>query len=249
MATRKYGNFNSVDQRDGENLPSGGHTVERTESEFGYTVERKDMPPRAKKEDTAEEMSRPEGWIVETAGRDVVQRDEVSAEVMEAAELSNDLLRSIATFEDAAAAVLEATGEKPLFVSESEVSDGFTMLKTDQKADLVGKPMLLVRWKFIDGSDGKYVFVSAVVKTGDAPDAIWKVHFTDGGKGIYEELKKLTDITRRTSNLVLPRGLRVSHGKYSEDLGKAVNAREAAQLVLDGKKVGDFTAYYLDTSA
>ncbi len=208
----------------------------RTDSEFGYTVERDSMAPASRIKASEDNLP--------------AQREVVNAEVMtEDSRFDKDLLRGIDSFETAAELYAETYGQQITFVQETELSDGFTHYKDSSqiKPRLVGVPVMLLEWKFVERTDGDFVFIRALVKTNDG---LIKVSFTDGSKtGVYGELKDFTGLTRRTGGLVLPCGFRVSHFKYSEDLGRAVSPQEALKLVSDGKKVGDATIYYLDTSA
>lgn len=59
------------------------------------------------------------------------------------------------------------------------------------KAELVGKPMLIVQWRFIAGDFGGFTVVHAIVRLGNGTD--WFVMFTDGSTGICEQLNELTN--------------------------------------------------------
>ncbi len=225
--------------------------LSRTESEFGYTVERTEMVTRGKKEETfsgqvSEEEFKTGEWIVEGSERDNLpdKRDRIAREV----------LREIDSFEDAAAAFLGAYGESPLLISKTELGDGFTHYRQKEtaiKEDLVDVPLFIIEYEFgRDAESGReLVFIRAMAET---KRGRLKLTFTDASTGIFAQLKELAEITgkkgkARRGGILVPHGLRFSEYLYSSDLSRAVSEKEAYELREQGKTVEKAKTFYLDT--
>lgn len=144
-----------------------------------------------------------------------------------ASRFSDDDLRAITSFDDAAA--LLAQNELPVVAADQVMGNGFAIL--DDKSNLCGVPLLFLSWNFNQGEHGPFVsaHVIAQVKGMNVPA---KFILNDGSTGIYEQLKAYTDKTSKSAGLLVKRGLRRSDYQY-DDNGTQKNA----------------TTFYLDTSA
>lgn len=139
---------------------------------------------------------------------------------------SDDRLRDIASFDDAAA--LLAEHEIPVVAADQVMGNGFTVIS--DKGFLCGIPMILLSWHFNRGDNGEFVSVHAVANL--PGNSLGKYVINDGSTGIYRQLREYTDKTTKTAGLVVKRGLRRSDYQY-DDSGETKNA----------------TTFYLDTSA
>lgn len=133
---------------------------------------------------------------------------------------------------DDVASLMERHGVEVEF-ADKVLGDGFSVLSTEDKAQLVGKPMMLLEWRFNDGAQGEFVSARAIVKTGDLPTDIRKIIVNDGSTGIKEQLKKFTAQTGKQAGLLIRRGFRVSEYMYEDDNGVQRPAK----------------TYYIDASA
>lgn len=126
--------------------------------------------------------------------------------------LSDDELRDVATFEDAAALV---GGAQNIVDAGDVVGTGF--LPLDDKSKLCDVPMILVQWRFSEGDymsggvKNPYVTVFAITRHGE------RYRFTDGSTGICQQLIQATVRMGRTKGLAVPGGLRVSEYTYIDD--------------------------------
>jgi hypothetical protein len=147
----------------------------------------------------------------------------------EAPEYSSEELIAITTWEDIAH-VIDSHGIEVQF-ADQVLGDGFSVLSTDEKMTLIGRPMMLLEWRFNDGQQGEFVSCRAVVKTGDLPQDIKKIIINDGSTGIRDQLKKFTGMTGKRSGLLIRRGLRVSEYTYEDD--KTGEKRPAKTFYID----------------
>lgn len=83
----------------------------------------------------------------------------------------------------------------------------------EDKGHLVGVPFVGLRWRFNKGDAGE--FVSIEIVTEDARRLI----INDGSTGIYQQLKRLTDETGRTTGIACKKGLRRSDYLYQDEKG------------------------------
>ena len=122
-------------------------------------------------------------------------------------------LRDIGSFQDALAllALNEIDAE-----SIEEYGTGFTVLKTADKARLVGVPLILIEWTFNKSSYGEAPFVSLMAVTKSSE----KVIINDGSTGIAKQLLDITNerVSRGHRHpqmgLAVPNGLSVSEYKW-----------------------------------
>lgn len=143
---------------------------------------------------------------------------------------STQQYRGIQSWDDAIAL---AQGSFGALVTAEDLGDGFTLVKEEQKAALVGVPMLCLYAQLRTGDLGGYVVVRCITKDGR------KVVVVDGGTGMYEQLSEyMTANDGRWPNL-WPRGLRRSD--YKTDIPNPKKPGETLTV--------DATTFYIDTSA
>lgn len=133
-------------------------------------------------------------------------------------EYSFDQIQGIDSFESAIAAA-EAVHGAELSAGDS-MGDGFSLIKTEGKRNLVGKDTVFMEWKFRDSEEtgNEFVIVRAVYK--DNKGAVHKVILTDGSTGIYQQLKNLSANTGRYGNLRIFNGLVASDYLYTNEKGE-----------------------------
>lgn len=136
---------------------------------------------------------------------------------------SADLAR-ILTFEDALA--FANTFYDEVLDVATDIGDGFSVIKEEGKAGLVGKPFLLIGWRIShdEVTDRDYSVVTLVTSDNR------KLVLTDGSTGIHSQLTA-TFATRAFAPVVVRKGL----------------SRSDYVVQVNGKKQ-DATTYYLDTN-
>ena len=130
--------------------------------------------------------------------------------------------REINSWDDALRLAQEQYGD--VQAASSAIGDGFALLTTEQKQQLVGVPCLFLSWSF------------SASEVGERDDAR-KVVVNDGSSGVYQQLKDYTTESGRDGGLIVARGLRRSDYTYTVTEGK------------DAGKEKPATTYYLDTAA
>ena len=158
-------------------------------------------------------------------------------------------LSGITTMRDAMTMVDAVHGGVIAAHQTTELGDGFKIVDEDDKAKLVGVPLLFLEWTFVPGDfDDEYVSIRAVSED-DQTGAVRKYIINDGGTGICRDLRDFTTKTGRNGGLFVKNGLRVSNyhidPKTNEPMSKA-NARAA---IARGDKIVPASTYYLDASA
>ncbi len=142
----------------------------------------------------------------------------------------NDL-RSLQSWADVSALISREGLE--VVAADQVLGNGFALLTSDEKATLVGVPMILLDWRFNTGDMGTFVSIMAAVKSGDT---MRKVIINDGSTGICAQLETLYN-RGIVGPLLVKNGLVRSDYDY-EDTDK------------NGKKVmRPATTYYLSESA
>lgn len=145
--------------------------------------------------------------------------------------LTTEQRASLRTFEDIAAALGMGLDEME---SISDYGDGFEAVQ--DKSDLVGVPLILIEWRFgtsdkyynDKGELAEYVIVRAMTASGH------KIFFSDGGTGIYAQLRRVTDSRVAAGNVERSQcGLGVRAGLV----------RSEYTTVIDGKKTPGETFY------
>ena len=138
--------------------------------------------------------------------------------------------RAINSWDDAMALAQASFGQ---LVTAEDLGDGFQLVKEEDKAALVGVPMLCLYAQLRTGDLGGYVVVRCITKDGR------KVVVVDGGTGMYEQLNTyMQEHAGRWPN-VWPRGLRRSD--YKKELP---HPKEPGKTI-----IADSTTFYIDTSA
>jgi len=133
-----------------------------------------------------------------------------------------DELRELSSFEDVQA-LFASHGIKVVDAAD-EIGDGFILLDNDDKPKFEGREMLILSWHFAEGDfkreDGtKSEFVAVRFVSPEPTGGMGKYVLTDGGTGIYEQLKGYTVRSGVASGMFLKKGLRVSRyaNEYSDD--------------------------------
>lgn len=156
----------------------------------------------------------------------------MSTDLARTQRFDDDALRSLRTWDDVSN-LLSQHGLETV-AADQVLGNGFELLTSDDKATLVGVPMILLDWHFNTGDKGTFVSIMAAVKAGDS---MRKVIINDGSTGICAQLENL-DNRGITGPLLVKNGLVRSDYDYEEEdkkTGKIVK-RPA-------------TTYYLSESA
>lgn len=141
-------------------------------------------------------------------------------------------LRELGSFADALRLAEEQYGT--VEAASAAIGDGFALLTTEQKQQLVGVPCIFLSWSFSpseQGERGEFVTVRVVTEDGR------KLVLNDGSSGVYSQLREYTDESGRDGGLIVKRGLRKSDYTYTETEGKDKGKQKPA------------TTYYIDTAA
>jgi hypothetical protein len=155
-------------------------------------------------------------------------KDNKSTETVKVSRMFDDeSLANIHSFDDALKLVGEVVGEDNILVADQVLGDGFKLLDNKEKDTLNGVPFLAVNWQFVMGDFEEYVSVKLVTQDGR------KLIVNDGGTGICQQLRTLSNTKKVYSGLFVKNGLRKSEYTYTGPDGKETPA----------------TTYYLDTSA
>ena len=143
---------------------------------------------------------------------------------------NEDALAAISSFEDAMALL----GDAGISVhSTEEFGDGFSVLETKDKVQLVNVPFVILGMRFSTGDNGDFVIIHLVTKDGR------KLILTDGSTGIYSQAVKYNS-KGISAGLYVPKGLIKSDLRYDEKSGKVVRPSEPGY---DEAKAA--TTYYL----
>lgn len=140
-------------------------------------------------------------------------------------------LTGIDNFQDALALVGQRFGSVRNVADV--LGDGFGI--ADDKAALVGVPLLLLDWHRNSGKgDQDYVSIRAMAQTDNGPE---KVVINDGGSGIRAQIDQLEN-DGIMGGVLVPKGLRESRFRFDKRTGKA-----------DKNGDGEAVTYYLNISA
>lgn len=135
---------------------------------------------------------------------------------------STEEMREIASFDDVQK-LFEAHGIQVVDAAE-EIGDGFSLVDNDEKSRFEKREMMILSWAFgqgdfkrLDGTQSEFVAVRFV--SPEPTGEIGKFVLTDGGTGIYKQLREYTDRTDKTAGLYVKKGLRSSHysNEFSDD--------------------------------
>jgi len=170
---------------------------------------------------------------------------DTTTDVVPAAHYEAETLRNITSFEDALAVAGMTMGK--LDDAAEVLGDGFALLRTDgAKAQLVGKPMVLLEWSFYAGDFGDdFAAIRLVVK--EPNGSISKYIVNDGSTGVAKMLKQYSDRTGRNGGLVIRNGFRESTYTYCQVCASAKCEVPDIHSKTKGNHI-DATTYYIDTS-
>ena len=115
---------------------------------------------------------------------------------------------------------LQAMQSKTDVVDSSDLLASFDVLNKNEKDVLVGKPFLILEWRFNPSNVSVEDFVSCVIMTEDEHLYI----LNDGSTGIRQQLLGITDRTGRQSGLACKKGLRRSDYTVEGEDGKEIAA-------------------------
>ena len=161
--------------------------------------------------------------------------DEMVPEIIgDTSSFDEDALRNAQSFDDFVELTRQTHGE--VVEVGSVMGDGFTLIDADDKARLVGIPLLFMEWTFRDGDFGRpYVSVRVIARLPGG--MMGRYIFNDGSTGIADQLAKYTKKTGKLGGLVVPMGLRESNYEVELPDGNG------------GAIMSPATTYYVDTSA
>ena len=123
----------------------------------------------------------------------------------------DDLLLHVKSLADARQLLAEHNVE--LHHAEEVLGDGFQLVSGDDKAQLIGKPLLFLQWKFLASKYGPMVVVHALEITGpnDTDVRKWKIIDASGKNGIRMDLMQYSSTYDKFAGLFLRKGLRASN--------------------------------------
>lgn len=158
---------------------------------------------------------------------------------------SDDDMRAISSFDEALSFVEAEYGT--IHEIADYIGNGFTVLPSERKTDLIGKELIVIDWRVNDGDYGLYASLAVVTREGNAK---WIVN--DGSSGIGAQLKQLTAEKGITGGLRVPGGLRVSEYDTCAECDRPRSPSEDACThcgdALNRPRHKGKT-YYLDTAA
>lgn len=148
--------------------------------------------------------------------------EETTTDIVKQNGFSSEELRGIASFADVQK--LFADHEIKVVDAAEEIGDGFALVENEKKSQFCGREMMILSWAFgegdfrkEDGSKTEFVAMRFVVQ--EQTGGVGKYVITDGGTGIYKQLREYTDRTGVTGGLYVKKGLRESRysNEYSDD--------------------------------
>lgn len=136
-------------------------------------------------------------------------------------------LRDIGSYADAVALYRAMYGDDVVEAAD-ELGDGFDRYSEDDKRKLVGVPLFVMEWRFsisetVQRGDQSVEYVTCRV-VGERGGKAIKAVFSDGGSGIYRQLRAFTDRTDRVRGMMVPNGLRVSDYTFTAPDGSKTPA-------------------------
>jgi hypothetical protein len=167
-----------------------------------------------------------------------------SQEIATTRRFDTETLRSMATLDDALAA-LQSAG---IAVKDmSEYGDGFEMLDDKDKRQLVGVPFVIIDATESEGDYGKsFVVVSLMTRDGR------KVRLTDGSTGIRDQIVRDVGGAGNAPGTLVAHGLRASDYRYCDNSNGGcgrINKDNATSCVSCGHSpLSPASTYYLDTT-
>lgn len=137
-------------------------------------------------------------------------------------QFTDEQYRNVESFQDALNLVQSSMGAA---IDASDLGNGFALLATDQKQQLVGVPFIIMDYTFNPSSkskNGEFATAHVVTETGN------KYILNDGSTGIYQQLKNLAQ-TGKVTGVLCKHGLRKSE--------------------YENEWTAEGVTYYIDTSA
>lgn len=162
----------------------------------------------------------------------------MGAEIEHRSLFSNDELAAVETWDD----IINLVADKvDVDFADKVLGDGFSVIPTEDKEELVGVPMLLIDWRFISGDMGDFVSIRAAARMENANSehALRKIIINDGSTGIMRQLRDFTSKTGKAAGMVVKRGLRISDYEVDQ-----IDPKTGQPT---GRKIPART-YYLDTA-
>lgn len=207
------------------------------------------MPGRTRGKDTpSTEDTQPETFAGQVSEEELAASTVDSAAVALSIRYDANALRGLDSFDAALALAGETFGS--LDDAAHTLGDGFALLRTDgAKANLVGRPLILMEWAFYPGDFGDE-FAAIRVVAQEKNGSISKFIVNDGSTGVAKMLRDYTNNTGRRGGLVVRNGFRASDYLYCEDCGTAKDITDAHKTFAGyaDHRVGKATTYYIDTS-
>lgn len=163
---------------------------------------------------------------------------QTGTDVAKASLFNDEQLANIKGYKDAAALLVDA-GVTPEFISD--YGTGFKVVS--DKSVLIGRPFLILSWRFNEGDFGDKGFVSAEIVT----DQDEKFILNDGSTGIRDQLATVTSqrVSRKHSTpyagLVCANGLTKTNYFYNE------TTQETSSKAREGKGWVSAATFYLAT--
>lgn len=148
--------------------------------------------------------------------------EETSTEIIKQNGFTTEELRGIASLADVNA--LFAEHNIKVVSAAEEIGDGFQLVATEDKGQFEGREMIILSWAFgegdvkkADGSKSEFAAMRFVCQ--EQNGAVGKYVITDGGTGIYKQLREYTDRTGNTGGLHVKKGLRASRyaNEFTDD--------------------------------
>lgn len=157
-------------------------------------------------------------------------------------DVTDEMLRSVATLDDAVRLVTELYGEAPISAAD-HLGNGFMMV--EEKDHLLSRPMLILATKNHLGDWGQFSSVFAMMM--DTQD---RVIFNDGSTGVHYNIQELVERTGRTGGWIVKNGLRKSEyptcGQCGKPRGTAIETCDICSDATD--KRGKGVTYYFDAA-
>lgn len=155
-----------------------------------------------------------------------------------------DQRSAIETWDDALRLAMEEFGTI-LNIADTSLGDGFRVASEDDKRRLIGVPLLLLEWRWVDGDFGDYVSVAAIAQGDNGTK--WIIN--DGSTGIREQVREIETKYGVNGGVMVRNGLRVSDYNTDLETGEPLSKKEWIEANKANKKTGKGHTFYLDTSA
>lgn len=163
-------------------------------------------------------------------------KNQTTSEIVPTNILTDDDLRNVTSFSDA----LETFKERDVSPvrSTDELGNGF--IRTDKKSQFVGVPLMFVQWEFRAG-DQSVEYVEANIITRDNG----RYTITDGGTGIYAQLRAYSDRTGIHNGMLAEEGLTSSEYRVCQDCKKPNSQRVTNCRFCNSDNLGWGETFYI----